>query len=214
VERGRFITIEGGEGAGKTTQIAHAVAVLRNAGLDVLATREPGGTALAERIRAVLLHADAESMPETSELLLMFAARGVHLANLVLPALQRGTWVVCDRFTDATYAYQGGGRGLPVDFIRELETRVQGSFRPDLTLLLDAPVDVAMARARARNADQDADRFEREHRDFFERVRAAYLAIARAEPSRVRVIDATAGIEHVSAAVQTVLSGYMQGLRT
>lgn len=206
--RGAFITIEGAEGVGKTTQRDHVRAVLEELGCEVVTTREPGGTPLAERMRALLLTADEESLPPVAELLLMFAARATHLENLIRPALERGAWVVCDRFTDATYAYQGGGRGVPREQIAVLETMVQGALRPDLTLLYDAPVELALARARQRNGATLPDRFEREQTAFFERVRSTYLEIARTEPARVRVIDATAAIEQVAARTRTVLFDY------
>lgn len=210
--RGRFITIEGGEGVGKTTQIGNLAKLVRDAGFEVVVTREPGGTALAERIRKVLLEPAEDPMPATCELLLMFAARSAHLTNRILPALDRGTWVLCDRFTDATYAYQGGGRGVPREMIGMLETIVQGELRPDLTLLFDAPVDVALKRAHARNAGQDADRFEREHREFFERVRAAYLELARAEPQRIRVIDATGDMTMVAARACELVTDFLRSV--
>jgi dTMP kinase len=209
---GRFITIEGGEGVGKSTQIATVRATLQEAGFDVLLTREPGGTERAERIRELLLTPTAEPMPQSCELLLMFAARATHIENLILPALARGTWVVCDRFTDATYAYQGAGRDMPRAQIAVLEQLVQRDLRPQLTLLLDAPVELAMRRARARNAEQGnvaGDRFEREQTAFFERVRAAYLAIAKAEPQRVRVIDAARDIAIVEADVRSAIADFV-----
>ena len=200
MQRGRFITIEGGEGVGKSTQIAAVRAVLAGAGIEALVTREPGGTQRAERIRELLLTPTDESMPQTCELLLMFAARSTHIENVIRPALARGAWVICDRFTDATYAYQGGGRSVPQTQIAVLEQLVQGNLRPDLTLLLDAPVALALERARARNqarGDATGDRFECEQREFFERVRNAYLEIAAREPRRVRVIDASRDIAAV-----------------
>jgi dTMP kinase len=206
--RGRFITIEGAEGVGKTTQRDHVRAVLEGLGCEVVTTREPGGTPLAERMRALLLTPEQESLPTVAELLLMFAARATHLDNLIRPALERGAWVVCDRFTDATYAYQGGGRRVPRETIAILESMVQGELRPDLTLLYDLPVEVALARARQRNDGALPDRFEREQNAFFERVRSTYLAIAQAEPARVRVIDASDGIDEVAARTREVLLDY------
>lgn len=204
--RGKFITIEGGEGVGKSTQIAALRDLLEPRGIEVVLTREPGGTPRAERIRQLLLEKTDEPMPVTSELLLMFAARAAHLHNVIEPALARGAWVVCDRFTDATYAYQGGGRGVPLDRIAALETLVQDGLRPDLTLLLDAAVEVAAARAAARNSAQNAqDRFEQEQREFFERVRAAYLERARLEPQRFAVIDATAERDTVARAIRSAV---------
>lgn len=203
---GKFITIEGGEGVGKSTQIATVREHLCAQGIEVVLTREPGGTPRAERIRELLLENSPEPMPASCELLLMFAARASHVENVIRPALARGAWVVCDRFVDATYAYQGGGRGFDLQLIQMLEAAVLGTLRPDLTLLLDAPVEVASERARARNkASGSTDRFEREQRAFFERVRAAYLDRARKEPQRICIIDATHSVEHVSEAIRTAL---------
>ena len=185
MERGKFITIEGGEGVGKSTQIAALRDFLTSRGRRVVMTREPGGTPRAERIRELLLETTNESMPPTCELLLVFAARASHIATVIEPALARGDWVVCDRFTDATYAYQGGGRGMSSHAIATLEQLVQGELRPDLTLLLDVTLDVSAVRAQQRNAASGGtDRFEREQRDFFERVRNAYLARAREHRAR------------------------------
>jgi dTMP kinase len=176
-------------------------------GVEVLLTREPGGTRRAERIRELLLETSDEAMPSTCELLLMFAARATHIENLIRPALGRGACVICDRFTDATYAYQGGGRNLPIEHIAALEQMVQGTLRPDMTLLLDAPLDVSAARASARNAAAGtSDRFEREQREFFERVRASYLERARQEPKRFVVIDATQSLEAVTTAIQRAIT--------
>ena len=195
----RFVTIEGIEGVGKSTQGAMLAAALAAHGVDVLVTREPGGTALAERIRALLLERGEEGMPPIAELLLMFAARAVHLDHLIEPALRAGRWVLCDRFTDATYAYQGGGRGLDTSAIHQLESLVQGARRPDLTLLLDLPVARALERARDRGAG--ADRFEAERAEFFERVRSAYLARAAQDPRRIAVIDACGTVQQVGRAM-------------
>jgi dTMP kinase len=201
--RGKFITIEGGEGVGKSTQIAALADFLRASGEEVVLTREPGGTQRAERIRELLLESVAEPMPPSCELLLVFAGRATHLENVIRPALQRGAWVVCDRFTDATFAYQGGGRGMDMATIALLETLVQGELRPDLTLLLDAPLEIAAARAHERNAARgSADRFEGEKQDFFERVRRVYLQRARQEPGRFAVIDATASRDAVADAIR------------
>lgn len=202
---GRFVTLEGIEGVGKSTQVARLSAALRGKGVAHVVTREPGGTALAETIRDVVLTARDEALPATAELLLMFAARAVHIKNLVEPNLRAGRWVICDRFTDATYAYQGGGRGVPTVQIRELEAMVQGALRPDLTVLLDAPVANALARARTRNAGAAADRFEREKSEFFERVRDAYLARAAAEPTRIAVLDATRSVDEIGAGILALL---------
>lgn len=183
----RLLSLEGGEGAGKSTVIAALAEALRASGTSVVCTREPGGTPMAEQIRELLLHAgDEQPTPET-ELLLMFAARSQHVRQLVMPALQRGAWVISDRFTDASYAYQGAARGGDPDFIAELERRVVG-ITPGLTLLLDVPVQLGLQRVHGRGS---RDRIEAESQDFFERVRAAYLARASADPSRFRVIDAS-----------------------
>jgi dTMP kinase len=198
---GRFVTFEGIEGVGKTTQVARVSRALAARGVAHVVTREPGGTPLAESIRQVVLAAGEETLPPTAELLLMFAARAVHLANHIEPNLRAGRWVICDRFTDATYAYQGGGRQLSAEPIRELESMVQGARRPDLTILLDAPVEAAMARAAARNAGAAADRFERERGEFFERVRNMYLARAAAEPNRIALVDAMQSVDEVSARI-------------
>ena len=195
---GRFVTFEGIEGVGKTTQVARLSSALNARDIAHVVTREPGGTPLAESIRQVVLTAREETLPPTAELLLMFAARAVHLANYIEPNLRAARWVICDRFTDATYAYQGGGRQLSAEPIGELERMVQGTRRPDLTLLLDAPVEYALARAAARNAGSAADRFERERSEFFHRVRNAYLARAAAEPDRIALIDATQSVDEVS----------------
>ena len=211
--QGRFITFEGGEGAGKSTQIARAAQWLRDRGVDVVLTREPGGTERAERLRAILLERSTEPMPPSCELLLMFAARASHLENLVRPAVRRGAWVLCDRFTDATYAYQGGGRGLPLAHIDALVGIVHPDFQPDLTLLFDVPVDVGLSRARHRNGADGPDRFEAEQREFFERVRATYLARAQREPGRIRVIDAAAGVEPVTAGLCGHLAALLEGSR-
>ncbi|MEO6264010.1 MAG: dTMP kinase [Luteimonas sp.] len=183
----RFISLEGGEGAGKTTVLDALRTALQADGREVVSTREPGGTPLAEQIRRLLLDTHHEPLAPETELLLMFAARAQHVRETILPALERGAWVVSDRFTDSSYAYQGGGRGLAPEFIAELERRVVG-MQPGLTLLLD--VGVGEGRDRARGRDLSPDRIEREHDDFFERVRTTFLARAAAEPQRIRVIDA------------------------
>jgi dTMP kinase len=207
---GRFITFEGGEGAGKTTQLKRAADWLRTRGIETVVTREPGGTPQAEALRRILLTRDAEPMPASAELLLMFAARALHLENLVLPALARGAWVLCDRFTDATYAYQGGGRGMDTRDIDALVQVVHPRRQPDLTLLLDIPVEIGLERALGRSGAAGRDRFEIEQSDFFERVRRAYLERARREPRRIRVIDSTAGVGEVFAAIQRELSPLLE----
>jgi dTMP kinase len=208
--RGRFITFEGGEGVGKSTQLARSSAWLREQGVEVVLTREPGGTPRAERLRQVLVERGDEPMPEACELLLMFAARATHLGNLVRPALARGAWVLCDRFTDATYAYQGGGRGMPESDIDALVNIVHPGFAPDLTVLLDAPVGTGLARARERNGSSGPDRFETEQHEFFERVREAYLARARREPRRMRVVDATVSVDAVERSIRVLLGSVLE----
>jgi len=200
---GRFITLEGIEGAGKSTIARHVLAWLQAHGVPALLTREPGGTPLAERVRELVLRPDGEAIPAAAETLLMFAARSIHLANLIRPALARGEWVVCDRFTDATRAYQGGGRGLEPASIEALATLVHADLTPDLTLLLDVPVTVGLARAHARRGQ--TDRFEQERGPFFERVRAAYLALAHADAMRFRIVDAGRDLPQVQAAVTEAL---------
>jgi dTMP kinase len=201
----RFLTVEGIEGVGKSTQVARLSQALSERGIAHVVTREPGGTPLAERIRDIVLNSRDEAVPPMAELLLMFAARAVHLSNHVEPNLRAGRWVVCDRFIDATYAYQGGGRHLSLDDIRRLETMVLGARRPDLTVLLDAPVPQALQRARQRNAGAAADRFESERTEFFERVRAAYLARAAAEPMRIETVDAAQSVDDVAARIVRLL---------
>jgi dTMP kinase len=202
---GRFLTIEGIEGVGKTTQVARLSRNFAERGIDHVVTREPGGTPLAEKIRDLVLLPRDETLPPAAELLLMFAARAVHLANHIEPALKAGRWVICDRFTDATYAYQGAGRGMSQTDIRYLETLVQGARRPDLTLLLDVPVEVGLERSRRRDAGAIRDRFEVERAEFFERVREAYVSRARAEPQRMAIIDAAASMDEVTKRITKVL---------
>jgi dTMP kinase len=205
--RGRFITLEGGEGVGKSTNVGFVAGLLEGAGVELQLTREPGGTPLAERVRQVIVSPSGESISPMAELLLIFAARALHVDGLIRPALAAGKWVLCDRFTDASYAYQGAGRGLGDAPVRWLETQVQGELRPDLTLLLDADPAIGMARAGARGA---ADRFEQERLDFFRRVRAGYLARAAAEPARFRVIDAETPLEQVQAQIRKHINEYLQ----
>ena len=208
-ERGRFLTVEGIEGVGKSTQVPRLAQALGARAIACALTREPGGTPLAEKIRELVLAPGAEVLPDAAELLLMFAARSVHLENFIKPHLEAGRWVICDRFTDATYAYQGAGRGFAFESIAQLERLVQETMRPDLTLLLDAPVAAGLERVRARNAGAGralaADRFERERAEFFERVREGYLARAAAEPERIAVIDARGAIDQVAAQILEAL---------
>jgi dTMP kinase len=191
---GLFITLEGPEGAGKSTNRDYLAACLREQGIEVLLTREPGGTPLAERIRELLLTPSDEVMAADTELLLVFAARAQHLAGVIKPALARGCVVLCDRFTDATYAYQGGGRGLSLERIATLEQFVQGDLRPDLTLVFDLPIEIGLARAAARGR---LDRFEQEGRAFFDAVRQTYLQRAAAAPERYRIVDAAQTLTQV-----------------
>ena len=201
--RGKFITLEGVDGAGKSTHLDFIAEWLRARGQEVVVTREPGGTPLGETLRDLLLHRD---MDADTELLLMFAARQAHLSQLILPSLARGAWVLSDRFTDASYAYQCGGRGLVEARVAALEAWVQQDFQPDLTLVFDVSAEIAAAR---RGAARTADRFEREADAFFERVRAAYLMRAAAEPGRIRVVDASPAIRavqvNVIACLETLL---------
>lgn len=200
---GLFITLEGPEGAGKSTNRDYLAELLGSGGREVVLTREPGGTPLAERIREILLAPAAEPMAVDTELLLMFAARAQHLAQVVRPALARGALVLCDRFVDATYAYQGGGRGVPVERIATLEAFVLGDLQPDLTLVFDLPVEIGLARAARRGA---LDRFEREQRAFFEAVRQTYLDRAQAVPARYRLIDASRSLAEVQAELRALVA--------
>jgi dTMP kinase len=206
-KRGRFLTLEGVEGVGKSTHLAFVCAELRAHGLAVLETREPGGTPEADEIRATLLKVRGEAFDPRAELLLMFAARSLHVDKVIRPALAAGTWVVCDRFTDASYAYQGGGRGIPAAEIAKLERMVLKGLKPDLTLLLDVKVSVSMARARGRG---ELDRFEREKDAFFERVRRVYLSRARKEPRRIRKVDAGQDIPSVQRDLAAVLDEHLE----
>ncbi len=207
---GLFITLEGPEGAGKSTNREYLAERLRERGVEVLLTREPGGTPLAERVRELLLTPSDEPMAADTELLLVFAARAQHLAQVIRPALMRGCVVLCDRFTDATYAYQGGGRGVPEARIAVLENFVQGELRPDLTLVFDLPVEVGLARAAARGR---LDRFEQEGRGFFEAVRQAYLRRAAAEPQRYRVVDAAQSLDQVQRDLDRLLPQILEMCR-
>jgi len=206
--RGRFITFEGLEGVGKSTQIARAAEHLRRAGIEPVVTREPGGTPLAEKLRALVLEPAPEPIAPTAEVLIMFAARASHVAEVIRPALAAGRTVLCDRFTDATEAYQGGGRGINAAWIRELARIAHPRLAPDLTLLFDAPADVALARLPGRGTGHD--RIEAEGAVFFERVRKSYLAIAQREPERVRIVDATRPADEVAADVARHLDDLLQ----
>lgn len=199
---GKFLTLEGTEGVGKSTNLAYVRDWLQAREIEVVVTREPGGTPLAEEIRALLLTRRAETVDQTAELLLVFAARAQHLQQVIKPALARGAWVLCDRFTDATYAYQGGGRGLDISVIAQLEQLVQGGLRPDLTLILDIDVELGLARARQR---AELDRFESEEVAFFERVRKAYRQLAEAAPTRYALVNAGQELVAVQRDIDVVL---------
>lgn len=202
-EYGKFITLEGIEGAGKSTHVAFIQDYLIKQGHKVLATREPGGTPASENIREVLLHHWDESISPNTELLLMFAGRAQHIQEVILPALNRGEWVICDRFTDASYAYQGYGRNIDLSHIRYLESWIQQGLAPDLTLLFDVPVDVGLKRAAARKA---ADRIEKEKEIFFERVRCGYLELAKSDPGRIHVVDASQPLDRVKDSIINLLA--------
>jgi len=205
--KGLFITLEGGEGVGKTTGMQYLEQCLREQGVDLVVTREPGGTRFGERVRNLLLEVQQGSMDDMAELLLIFSARAQHLREVIEPALEQGRWVLCDRFTDATYAYQGAGRHMRDDLIRDLELMVQGSLQPDLTLILDIPVQVGLARASERSAP---DRFEQEQIEFFERVRNRYLQIAQDNPQRCVVIDASRSLDGVQSQISDVLENFWE----
>jgi dTMP kinase len=206
MNKGKFITIEGGEGVGKSTNIACVEDFLSEHGIPIIKTREPGGTPLAEELRNLLLVPREEKVCEKTELLLMFAARAQHLQQKILPALEQGIWVICDRFTDATYAYQGGGRGLSTETIAVLENLVQQGLQPDLTLLLDVDVQTGMTRASSRS---QPDRFESEKLVFFEAVRAMYRQRAAAQPQRFRIIDASQTLETVQDAIRQAMTQFL-----
>lgn len=206
-KKGKFITIEGSEGVGKSTNIAFIQDYLGKSNIELLTTREPGGTPFAEQIRDLLLTKREEKISETSELLMMFAARAQHLEKVILPAIKEGKWVLCDRFTDSSYAYQGGGRGMSYELISKLEALVQGELQPDFTLYLDIDVKLGLARAQQR---AELDRFESEKLDFFERVRAAYLERAATDSSRIKVIDASQSLKQVQCDIEIILSAYLE----
>ncbi len=199
---GRFITLEGGEGVGKSTNLEYIWQLLEDRQIQVTLTREPGGTVVAEKIRSLLLEVQEETISQQAELLLVFAARAQHIQNVILPALQRGQWVICDRFTDSTYAYQGGGRNMDMNAIAWLENNMQGGLKPDLTLLLDAPVELGMQRAKHRGK---LDRFEIEQRAFFERVREVFLQRANQDKNRYRIIDASLSLSEVQAQIHRAI---------
>lgn len=201
-----FLTVEGIEGVGKSTIMQFIDQFLSQEDIPHQLTREPGGTEIAEQIRQILLSKHQEKMSQDTELLLMFASRAQHIAGVIKPALAEGKWIICDRFTDSSFAYQGGGRGIALDRISQLETWVQGDFRPDCTLLLDAPVDIALARANKRG---EPDRIESEKHDFFERIREAYLDRAKQYPHQYRIVDATQPLEHVKNAIATILNSLL-----
>lgn len=207
VTRGKFITLEGGEGVGKSTNLNFIKQQLDNAGIQVVVTREPGGTPFAEKIRQLLLENSEETISEQTELLLMFAARAQHIHQVIHPALEQGQWVLCDRFTDATYAYQGYGRNMDLQMIAWLEEKVQKGLKPDLTLLLDAPIDVGMERANKRG---ELDRFEKEKQDFFERVRAGYQERAKKLPQQIKLINANLPLQQVQMEIERVINTLLE----
>ena len=207
---GRFITLEGIEGAGKSTVAHFVLKSLISRGIKARITREPGGTPLAERVRAIVLERGGELLTPVTETLLMLAARAIHLDNLIRPALARGEWVVCDRFTDATRAYQGAGRGVDRAWIEELAHAVHPHLQPDCTLLLDLPVAMGLARSKQRAGAAPADRFEAEPAQFFERVRAAYLDLAEREPQRIRRVDAAQPLPRVELQIEKLLNEFIE----
>ena len=200
--QGKFITFEGTEGVGKSTQIQLLENYLKTKNISCIVTREPGGTKLGERVREILLDNDGVEMDPMTELLLMFSARAQHLNEVIYPALKVNTWVLCDRFTDASYAYQGGGRGLSFPVINRIENTVQNQFRPDLTILLSGDIQEGMRRVSKRG---EKDRFEQEHLAFFERVRSSYLKLAKANPERFSVVDADQKIDKIALAIQSAV---------
>ncbi len=206
MQRGKFITIEGIEGVGKSTNIDYLAGIIETHGYPVMRTREPGGTPIAEDIRRILKQHGDEPLPDVAELLLMFAARSINVNNAILPALKEGTWVISDRFTDSTRAYQGGGRGVPGESIEWLAEFVHGDLQPDLTILLDAPVEIALQRADRRG---DPDRIEVERGDFFDRVRQTYLDLAEQEPERFVVVDCSLDITAVRGAISAVANALL-----
>ena len=206
MKRGKFITIEGQDGAGKTTNIEVIKQFLETNDISFVQSREPGGTVLGESIRALILNSGDDRIGDKAELLLMFAARAQHIQDVIEPALNRGDWVLCDRFTDATYAYQGGGRGMNMKDISELENTVQGRLRPDLTVLLDLPVELGESRAGQRS---EPDRFEQQKLNFKQQVRDCYLSRALKEPDRIKVVDASLSIDQVSDSIQLIMNAFI-----
>jgi dTMP kinase len=204
--RGAFISLEGIEGVGKSTNVAFTAEAVRNAGFDVVNTREPGGTAFGEQVREWILNGEHGRLSAEIEVLLMFAARARHLEEVIRPALATGRWVICDRFTDASFAYQGGGRGASRTLLESLRHEIQRGLEPDLTLLLDAPLDVGASRI----GNRKLDHFEREQRPFFERVRAAYLALAAEQPGRIKIIDAAQPLERVQRDIAAEVRAFVQ----
>jgi dTMP kinase len=202
--KGQFITIEGIEGAGKSTQLAFIKDYLIQKGIDLVVTREPGGTELGEKIRSLLLAPSDQPMVVDTELLLMFAARAEHMDKVIKPALDAGKWVLSDRFTDATFAYQGGGRGISTQRIIDLANWTLGNFKPDMTLLFDLPVELGQQRVMSRN--QGKDRFEQEKVDFFQKIRQCYLDRAQDEPERIKVVDSSQSIEQIQAQLVHILN--------
>ena len=210
MKRGLFITVEGTEGVGKSTQMDFVESRLRDAGIDVVRTREPGGTPLAEKIRRILLDHGEEELPDTAELLLFFASRSLNIENAIRPSLEKGSWVLCDRFTDASRAYQGAGRGQHPERIDTLAEWVHGDLNPDVTLLLDAPAEVGLERARSRG---EADRLETEKLPFYVRVREHYRALAAAEPERFAIVDAAGTLDEVKASVASIVDDLINDFR-
>ena len=208
-QKGKFITVEGQDGAGKTTNIDYIRDQLKQNGIEVLLTREPGGTKLGEELRNLMLNGDDLPINDMAELLMMFAARAQHISEVIRPAISAGTWVLCDRFTDATFAYQSGGRGLPPHYVETLQRLVQGDLQPDLTILLDVDLSTGQARSQQRNAGRD--RFESEQMAFKQRVRDAYLDLAHKHPNRICVIDASLGLSEVQKQILHVLNRFLEG---
>ena len=208
-QRGKFITIEGQDGAGKSTNVSVIESWLKQQKIEYVQTREPGGTQFGETVRELILNSDDTQFGDKAELLLMFAARAQHIEEVIEPALASCKWVLCDRFTDATYAYQGGGRGVSMDDISQLENSVQGALRPDLTLLLDLPIELGESRTGLRDDNSEADRFEQQQQNFKQRVRDTYLSIAEEHPARMKIIDASQSLGEVKSAVESILSKFL-----